>query len=276
MSKRSASCIGAVTCAAALALSGASARAASLPTLDIAISGTHAITVSGSMVSGAVSVVGTVSGGAIHSSNGASYGIVRLDPGVTIQQAAGAVQSHRGDLNALTAYGSLLVSAAAPSTVQTTLTPGDYVAINDSGSGQPGFAPFTVTQSAAPAVLPKPDDTQTAIEFGFRGPSVLHDGTMVRAVNGGWLVHMITLVGVRNAAAGHKVMSLLRAGRDRPAFRLTNRRFVSLLNPASPGAMQQQVLHAKPGYYVEACFMDTIDGREHTRLGMERLVKVVR
>ncbi len=40
--------------------------------------------------------------------------------------------------------------------------------------------------------------------------------------------------------------------------------------------MQQQVLHAKPGYYVEACFMDTIDGREHTRLGMERLVKVVR
>ena len=30
-----------------------------------------------------------------------------------------------------------------------------------------------------------------------------------------------------------------------------------MLGPASPGAMYQQVLHAVPGYYVEACFMDT-------------------
>ena len=50
---------------------------------------------------------------------------------------------------------------------------------------------------------------------------------------------------------------------------------MSLLGPASPGAMQQQVLHAVPGYYVEACFMDTQDGREHTQLGMLRLVRIV-
>ena len=36
------------------------------------------------------------------------------------------------------------------------------------------------------------------------------------------------------------------------------------MDPASPGAMQQEVLNAKPGYYVQACFMDTQDGREHT------------
>jgi hypothetical protein len=36
------------------------------------------------------------------------------------------------------------------------------------------------------------------------------------------------------------------------------------------------VLHAKPGYYVEVCHMDTQDGREHTRLGMERLIRVVK
>ena len=40
--------------------------------------------------------------------------------------------------------------------------------------------------------------------------------------------------------------------------------------------MQQAVLNAKPGYYVEACFMDTQDGREHTQLGMERLIRVVK
>lgn len=49
---------------------------------------------------------------------------------------------------------------------------------------------------------------------------------------------------------------------------------VSLLGPASPGALQQEVLHAKPGYYIEACFMDTLDGREHTQLGMLRLIRV--
>ena len=54
-----------------------------------------------------------------------------------------------------------------------------------------------------------------------------------------------------------------------------NSAFVGLLGPASPGAMQQQVLTAPPGYYVEACFMNTQDGREHTQLGMVRLVQIV-
>jgi hypothetical protein len=39
--------------------------------------------------------------------------------------------------------------------------------------------------------------------------------------------------------------------------------------------MQQEVLNTKPGYYVEACFMDTQDHREHTQIGMLRVVKVV-
>jgi hypothetical protein len=32
----------------------------------------------------------------------------------------------------------------------------------------------------------------------------------------------------------------------------------------------------KPGFYVEACFMDTQDGREHVQLGMERLIRIVK
>jgi hypothetical protein len=40
--------------------------------------------------------------------------------------------------------------------------------------------------------------------------------------------------------------------------------------------MQQEVITAKPGVYVIACFMDTQDGREHTQLGMERMIKVVK
>lgn len=282
MSKRFrllAAAAGALGAVGALVLPAAAGAAGSLPTLTVALNGTQGITVSGSTVSGAVNVVSTFTGNAPSgpSSNGPSFGLVRLNPGVSLQQAAGAVGSHHGDLNALTPYGTLFVSQGAPSSLQTTLTPGNYVALNSTGMGQPGFAQFTVTQSSSPAALPAASATETAIEFGFTGPAVLHNHTMVRAVNGGFLVHMIDLIGVRNARQGHVIMTLLKAGKDRQAMKLLGRNsaFVSLMGPGSPGAMQQEVLNTKPGYYVEACFMNTQDGREHTQVGMERLVRVV-
>jgi hypothetical protein len=268
----------AVVGTAALALTPVASGASSLPTMNIALSGTKGITISGSEVSGAVRITSSFTGHAPSgpNANGPTWGLVRLNPGVTLPEAFAAVQSHHGDLNGLTPYGTLFADASAGQVVQTVLTPGSYVALNITGNGNPGFVPFTVTQSPSPAALPAARATETSIEFGFRGPSVLHDGTIVRAVNGGFLVHMDFLIGVKNAAIGRKVMVLLLAGKTEKAMRLTTNNFVGLIGPASPGAMQQQVLHAKPGYYVQACFMNTEDGREHTQLGMERLVKVVK
>lgn len=278
MSKRSlTAAASALSAAGALALAGG-ASAASLPTLHIALTGTRGVSVSGSEVSGAVSVASTFRGKAPSgpNSNGPTWGLVRLDPGVSVQQAVGAVGSHHGDINALTPYGSLFADASAGAPVQVVLAPGNYVALNITGNGNPGLAPFTVTASKSPAALPKAAATETAIEFGFRGPTVLHDGTMVRAQNGGYLVHMVIGFGVKNAATGRRVMALLRAGKDARAQKLASPQALTLAGPISPGGMQQSVLHAKPGYYVEACFMDTVDGREHTQLGMERLIRVVK
>jgi hypothetical protein len=42
------------------------------------------------------------------------------------------------------------------------------------------------------------------------------------------------------------------------------------------GAYQQQVVRNRPGYWVLACFMDTQDGRDHTVLGMERVIHIAR
>ena len=284
--KRFASLIAAVSVLAAgvTALAGgvASASGASgsmaLPTLNIALTGAQGISVSGSMVTGAVQVVTTFSGKLPKGSQGAAVGIVRLNPGATIQQAAGAVQSHGGDINALSPYGSLFFDASAPSKMQTVfLSPGNYVALNVTGNGQPGFAPFTVTQAATPAALPAAKSTETAIEFTFHGPNVLHDGTIVRAQNHGWLVHMIDVFGVRSKAAGKHVIALMRAGAAlRKIAPFLNGRDVTLMGPTSTGGLQQQVLNAKPGYYIEACFMNTQDGREHVQLGMERLVRIVK
>lgn len=269
---------GAVACTAALALAGGASGASSLPTLKIALTGVKGISISSNTIpSGAVNVTSTFSGKLPRSAQGASAGIIRLHPGVTIEEAGAAVDSHHGDLDALTPYGTLLVNMAAPSAVQTVLTPGNYVALNGSGNGQPAFAPFTVSQSSAPAALPKAKATETAMEFAFKGPRVLHDGTIVRAQNHGYLVHMIILEGVRSKRAGRKLMKLMRAGApQRKARPYLNGSFAAPLLPVSPGGFQQAVLHAKPGYYVESCFMDVQDHRDHAQLGMARLVRVVK
>lgn len=51
---------------------------------------------------------------------------------------------------------------------------------------------------------------------------------------------------------------------------------VTFLETVSPGGFQQETVTAKPGRYVEACLIDTQDGREHTRLGIERVLHVVK
>jgi hypothetical protein len=286
MSKRLTSLLGtagALAVTGALVLAGGAgaaghAAAGSLPTLNIALTGTTGVSVSGSEVSGAVNVVSTFSGKAPSgpNSNGPTWGLVRLNPGVTVLQAAGAVQSAHGDINALDPYGSLFADNSAEVPTQVVLTPGNYAALNITGNGNPAAATFTVTQSAAPAALPAAAATETSIEFGFRGPTVLHDGTIVRAVNGGYLVHMNIGFGVKNPATARQVMALLLAGKDRKAMKLVSNRFLNLAGPISPGGLQQAVLNAKPGYYIEACFMDTQDHREHTQLGMMRLIRVVK
>jgi hypothetical protein len=249
-------------------VAGASA-ASPLPTLNVAVTGKTGIAVSGSAVSGAMSIASTFTG-----KGQGSYGLVRLNQGVSFPEAFHAVQSHHGDPDALTPFGSILVAADAPATVQAVLTPGNYVALNLTGNGPAAkVAHFTVTQSSSPAALPAAAATETSIEFGFKGPKVLHGGTMVRIENAGYLVHMDSLIGARNKADAQKIIALLKAGKDNKAQKIATG-FVDLMDPASPGAVQQEILDAKPGYYVQACFMDTQDGREHTTLGMERLIHI--
>ncbi|HET8978024.1 MAG TPA: hypothetical protein VFN87_07690 [Solirubrobacteraceae bacterium] len=266
-----------VALASGVASASHAAAPSSLPTVNVALTGTTGVSVSGSMVSGAVNLTSTFAGKAPTgpNANGPTVGLVRLNPGATLPEAVNAVQSHKGDLNALTPYASLVLDATAPGTVQTTLTPGSYVALNITGN-TPAFAPFTVTQAPSPAALPPASATLTAIEFAFRGPHILRNGSLVRSMNGGWLVHMNELIGMKSRTDAVRAMKYLRAGKDQKAVKLATGSLINLMGPASPGAMQQEVLNAKPGYYVEACFMTTLDGREHTQLGMERLVKVVR
>lgn len=259
---------------AGLVMAGSSVAASSLPTLTLTLNG-KSVAAGGQMVSGAVNIQTTVTGEAQ-----GEPALICLDPGVpysVVPKLKAEIQAHNGDFNYLDGYGSMVYDAAAnkgTSSEQTVLKPGNYLAIDLNGKHSTPAA-FTVTAAASPATLPAPGATIASIEFNFTGATTLHDGELVRFENDGFLFHMIQGLGVKSAAAGRKVMALLLAGKDNAAGKL------AISEPTfdgglSSGAMQQEVINEPPGYYVIACFMMTQDGREHTQLGMEKLIHIVK
>lgn len=261
----------------AFGITASPAGAATLPTLTLTLTG-KSVAVGGQTVSGAVNVLTSVSG-----ERQGSAALIRFNPGygpADFAAAAKAVNAHHGDLNYVAPYGSIVFDqpvVKGTNTAQTILAPGQYVAI-DSGNTGPGqtppFAFFTVSANpSAIAALPAPGATLSAVEFGFRGPGTLHNGEVVRFTNDGFLVHMIAAIKVKNAKTARQVTRLLRQGRDNKAQKLAQG-FVDFYDMMSRGGMLQYVIHATPGTYVLACFMTTEDGREHTRLGMERTIRI--
>jgi hypothetical protein len=248
------------------------ARAASQPRITIAMTGKK-ITVSGALQSGGVEIASQVS----HEGQGDPV-LVRLDPGVTVAQFLAALPKIANDPNNIDGIGNIVFSVEAgrgTSVAQVSLAAGQYVALDLNPSGQPPLTSFKIATASAPATLPKPAATVTSIEFGFRGPGVLHDGALIRFANQGFLVHMIVAARARNLAGAREIARLLKAGKDGRAQKLATG-FATYDNALSHGAYEQLVLHSKPGYWVLACFMDTQDHREHTQLGMERVIRIVK
>lgn len=254
----------------ALATSGAPRTAAtSLPVITVTMNG-KTITVTGSLESGAVTVVSKVSKEPVGSPT-----FVRLDPGVTVNQV---LQAAAGDPNNIALIASIVFSPQAnkgTSRAEVSLRPGNYVAVDLANeTNSPPLTTFTITRASSPAILPTPKATLNSIEFGFRGPGTLHDGQLVRFGNKGFLVHM--MVGARGAtkAQAELIARYLKEGKDAKAQALADG-FYSFFGILTHGAKEQQVLHLRHGYWVIACFMDTQDGREHTQLGMERVIHIV-
>ncbi len=250
--------------------------ASTLPTLHVALSASG-VTVTGSPQSGAVNVAVSASG-----LKEASAGLFLLKPGVSVAEVEAFLATKKSaDANAAGRYGSIVFDQEAPASgtgeTQTSLQPGQYLALALAGEGGPKkVAPFTVAPAAAPAALPAAQATVRSIEFGFRGPSTLRDGELVRFENEGFLVHMNYVFPVKSVKVARNVVKLLLAGREKGLEKLVSGPPVSFAGPLSPGAYQQETITAAPGVYVEVCFMDTQDGRSHTLLGMERIIRITR
>jgi hypothetical protein len=251
------------------------AHRAPLPTLTVAMNG-KSVKVGGALQSGGLQVVSTVTG----EPSGAAL-LVHLDRGVTLAQFLKLLHSPKAaDPNNLIGVASVEVDAMAPhgsSWVQADLPAGQYVAF-DAAASNPAQWPMTtfrLAKAAHPATLPAPDATVASIEFGFRGPGTLHTGDLVRFANHGFLFHMIVAAQGATKAKAQELARLLKEGKDAQAQKLAVG-FATFDEGLSHGAYQQLTLSAKPGYWVLACFMDTQDHREHTQLGMERVIHITK
>jgi hypothetical protein len=262
-------CVGLVSAAA-------SAQASTLPTLTLTLT-KSSITVSGTTQSGAVNVVTTATG-----VKEASAILFLLKPGATFEEVEAAIQKAHGEINVTSKYGSLVfdaeVTPGQTNEAQTYLQPGQYVAVvpGEEGKGSRAHALFTVTAAASPVALPAAEATIRSIEFGFKGPSTLHDGELVRFENEGFLVHMDVAAPVKNMKAAKQLVKDLLAGKEKAVGKLIAGPPAGFAGPLSHEAFQQETITAKPGIYVEVCFMDTQDGRSHSLLGMERIIKITK
>jgi hypothetical protein len=251
-----------------------SAQAATLPSVTIAIT-PSSITVGGALQSGAVNVVSSATG-----TKEAQALLFLLKPGVSPAEFQAFLASKAGgDPNNAVKFGSIVFDAEAQtkSEVQTTLAPGQYVAMNVEGEGAPkGHTAFTVTAAPSPAALPAPGAIEKTIDFGFKGPKTLHVGEVVRFENEGFLVHMDLAFPVKGKKAAQKALGALASGHEKGLQKLLAGPPVNFAGPISSGAFQQETITAKPGWYVQVCFMETQDGRPHTRLGMERAIQITK
>jgi hypothetical protein len=259
-------------------LTTGAAQAATLPTVTATVS-TTTITVSGALQSGAVNIVSTATGG-----KEPSVVLLQVKPGVSLTALYAFLDSNKlaSDPNAAAKYGALVFDAEAgkgkPTEAQTVLAPGQYVALNAEGE-KPSKWPrssFAVADSPSPAALPAAQATEKTIDFGFRGPTVLHVGELVRFENEGYVVHMNFGFAVKSKKAALKVLKGLATGQEKGLEKLASGPPVGFAGPISTGAFQQATITAKPGWYVQACFMPAQDGRPHALLGMERIIKIVK
>ena len=206
-----------------------------------------------------------------------------LKPGVSVAEAEAFTKEKKAahDPNNASKLGSIVFDTEAnpgqTGEAQTSLQPGQYIVWSAPVKAQPQLrTSFTVTAAKAPATLPAPQATIRSIEFAFRGPSTLHDGELVRFENEGFVVHMDVAFPVKNMTSAKRVVKLLLAGKEKGLEKLVAGAPVTFAGPLSHEAFQQETITAKPGIYVQACFMDTQDGRSHTQLGMERIIHIVK
>ena len=207
----------------------------------------------------------------------ASFSLVALRPGQTLQSLQQAVRRARGpaDLKSVASF-----EASGPggggATFATTvdLRAGTtYVVINVSGEPRNfRYAQFTVGDQPTGAVRPQPAATVGLYDYAFGMPSTLPRRGTVRFENRGDRLHFGIAYRLRRAAYRTAAVRALLDEDERRLVRLTVERDTrEVIGVVSPGTVNDvEVDLPRAGHYVMVCYVsDGEPGRpSHNRLGM--------
>lgn len=207
--------------------------------------------------------------------------LVRLKPGVSVQELIGYLASNMtGQPATIEPYGAIVfnreVAPGASAESEVWLAPGTYVALDGEGEKSSGWShtSFTVSPSPAPPALPAAEAVERTKGLAFAGPRTLHRGELVRFENDGPGPLMDIAFPARSRADAERLASDLLNGHQRAAEALVASALADFAGTISGGASQQETITAPDGWYVQACFLET-RGRPDTRLGMERVIRIV-
>lgn len=89
-------------------------------------------------------------------------------------------------------------------------------------------------------------------------------------------LHMDIAAPVKSMSVAKRLIKDLRAGNEKAARKLIIGPPVAFAGPRSHKAYQQETITATPGMYVQVCFMETPDGRDHALLSMERIIRITK
>ena len=185
-----------------------STPAAALPVLTLKMTG-KVIAVGGSLESGAVRVVSTVTDKA-EAANGAAPTLLRLDPGVTLRgvlqgvRQAGEQPQLRPQRPVRLCADRLLPPGQPWDELRrsSTSTPGNYVAIDLGTNGHAAQHHVHHRQVGAPGRAAQAGRRRSRrSSSASRSPAKLHDGELVKWANAGFLVHMIVGAEAPNLAS---------------------------------------------------------------------------
>ena len=272
--------ISSITALLALAgglLAAGSAQASTLPTLTLTLTKTS-ITVGGATQSGAVNVVTT---GHAASRKGRAI-LFLLKPGATVAEVETALKNGAGkDPNKASKYGTIVfdeeASPGKTNEAQTYLQPGSVRCPRRRrrrrAEAQRALHGDRLPHHPARCRRRRPRSARSssASVDRARGTTASSCALKTKASSCTWT----------SCSPSRATRPPSRSSRICWPGRKRGSKSSSPGNRSAPGRFRMKpssrtTITAKPGWYVQACFMETQDGRVHTRLGMERIIRIVK
>jgi hypothetical protein len=210
---------------------------------------------------------------------GVNMGLVRLRPGVTLDELRGFTSKSAAVPDALVSIEtSQFVEPGTTFQTSVKLAPATYVALGNIPDGK-GLGPAVDFEAVGPpsgAPAPKADARIRLYDYGIIGPARIRGSGTLEIANIGSNNHFLAGIRLNPGVSAAKVARDLVSGAEDQGPPPGT--FVNVIGLVSPGSDNAIRIHLPPGRYVVACFFADRHsaGRSHNTFGMVKRLTVTK